>query len=228
MAQMNADGASEVRDERGADMVGAQAGSLVRRERRAVLAAGFLLVAACAQADAGTPFMWATMLHLAIGNAFIGVGEGLLLARLFRVGAWRICPLMVAANYVSMLFGLWGIGRAVDGLNAVLSWQSPLERGPAVLASVAAVSFLVSIVVEWPFTFFALARGERRFSRSLAMSAVAQTASYAVLVPYYLGLNIPDLPLYVYSHDRHLENNRRPESSRTFAGQTSAQSRGDG
>ena len=39
---------------------------------------------AVAYADAGTPLMWAGLFHLLIGNAIIGVGEGLILSRLFR------------------------------------------------------------------------------------------------------------------------------------------------
>ena len=39
---------------------------------------------AVAYADAGTPLMWASALHLPFGNAVIGVGEGLILAFLFR------------------------------------------------------------------------------------------------------------------------------------------------
>ena len=35
-----------------------------------------------ASANAGTPLMWASMLHLVFGNAIIGLIEGLILARL--------------------------------------------------------------------------------------------------------------------------------------------------
>lgn len=38
-----------------------------------------------AHAKVGTLLMWATMLHLVIGNALIGFGEGLLLAKLFHL-----------------------------------------------------------------------------------------------------------------------------------------------
>ena len=38
-----------------------------------------------ARADAGTPLMWAGMLHLVFGNAIIGIFEGLILAWLFKL-----------------------------------------------------------------------------------------------------------------------------------------------
>ncbi len=42
-----------------------------------------------ALANVGTPLMWATMLHLAFGNAFIGILEGGLLTWFQRCGRFR-------------------------------------------------------------------------------------------------------------------------------------------
>ena len=52
-------------------------------------------------ADPGTPLMWASMSHPVIGNAIIGVAEGLVLARLFSLKNTRTLALLVAANYFS-------------------------------------------------------------------------------------------------------------------------------
>ena len=43
--------------------------------------------------------MWAGMIHLAIGNALIGLLEGFLLVWLFRVPRAKAVGAMIAANY---------------------------------------------------------------------------------------------------------------------------------
>jgi hypothetical protein len=42
-----------------------------------------------ALANAGTPLMWASLLHLVFGNALLGVCEGILIARAFRLDAGK-------------------------------------------------------------------------------------------------------------------------------------------
>jgi hypothetical protein len=64
-------------------------------------------------ADAGTPLMWTSMLHLLVGNALIGVGEGLLLVRLFKTSANWTIPVMMAANYFSAWTGGLGLSLLV-------------------------------------------------------------------------------------------------------------------
>jgi len=51
-----------------------------------------------ASANAGTPLMWAEMLHLAIGNALIGLLEGFLLVWLFRLPRAKAVGAMIAAT----------------------------------------------------------------------------------------------------------------------------------
>lgn len=45
-----------------------------------MLGANLLAGTTVVLANAGTPLMWAGMLHLVIGNAIIGIAEGALLA----------------------------------------------------------------------------------------------------------------------------------------------------
>ena len=42
-----------------------------------------------AHANMGTALMWAPIFHLLFGNVIIGLGEGLALGFLFRVGKWK-------------------------------------------------------------------------------------------------------------------------------------------
>jgi len=65
---------------------------------------------------------------------------------------------------------------------------------PAVLAMVGLTSFIVSIVVEWPFCLWAMRRQPESVRRSFLATATAQTASYALLIPLYLIVS--DLSLY--------------------------------
>ncbi|MBR6464107.1 MAG: hypothetical protein IKS81_02315, partial [Verrucomicrobia bacterium] len=67
--------------------------------------AALLLTSATAQANAGTPLMWATLLHLFIGNLLIGIFEGYLLAKFFKLSKLRSIILLIIANYISMWLG---------------------------------------------------------------------------------------------------------------------------
>jgi hypothetical protein len=58
-----------------------------------------------ARANAGTPLMWAGMLHMVFGNALIGMGEGTLLAWLFSLPKGKCISVMIFANYASAWVG---------------------------------------------------------------------------------------------------------------------------
>ena len=152
-----------------------------------LFAVGIFLAPACAFANGGTPLIWFTGFHLTLGNLLIGLGEGLLLAWLFKVPSGRTCLLMIFANFFSMMLGLYLIGEAVALVDRAMASRPPLERGPTILVCVAAASYLLTILAEWPFAYLALDRDAKDWRRSLKMSAVAQTASYAILIPLYLA-----------------------------------------
>lgn len=165
--------------------------------------AATLLTPTFAHANAGTPLMWAGMFHLVVGNAVIGVIEGLLLARLFKARNWPTVALMVAANYVSMVAGTVFLVPLGDYWSRSRVSAAPLYDAPKILWLLAMASFVTSIVLEWPFCFFALSRGKSRGRRSLYASLIAQTASYVLLVPYYLSVS--SISLYTRTHiDRSL------------------------
>ncbi|MBN1421404.1 MAG: hypothetical protein JXP34_21705 [Planctomycetes bacterium] len=131
-------------------------------------------------ADAGTPLMWAGILHLYFGNALIGIGEGILITKVFRLKpGCDILLLFILANYVSMAVGMavarpHGIGERAD-----------LYGAPLVIALACAAFFAVTVLIEWPFVRLAFGRAQRAFRRSFLASLLAQTASYLVIVPWY-------------------------------------------
>src|SRR5262249_284540 len=76
------------------------------------LAAIVFAMPAVALANVGTPLMWASAAHLVLGNAIIGLLEGLLLSGLFKLRAARAIGLMIAANYFSAWVGCaWILGQ---------------------------------------------------------------------------------------------------------------------
>lgn len=144
-------------------------------------------------ADAGTPLIWGGMFQLAFGNFLIGLFEAWLLVRYFACTWKRAGSVMVLANYFSCLGGvglawLWG-GRIVG--DTVTSFSRAILL-PWVL------SWLGTLVLEWPFVFAALGARPDRVRVSLRANLVVQTASYLGLSLFCLGAS--DLSLYRSAH----------------------------
>lgn len=133
-----------------------------------------------ALADAGTPLMWAGMLHLVLGNALIGVGEGLLLAWLFSAPKRKCVLIMIPANYASAwLGGLFIRGAIVHKL------PMDLNNGWRWFWVMVVVTYVMTLIIEWPFVAWCL-RGTRNWlRRSLVASLVVQSASYVLLFGWY-------------------------------------------
>jgi len=143
----------------------------------------FLVLAAfpaVAFADAGTPLMWAGAFHLLIGNALIGVAEGLLLAFVFR-RKWGVCVLiMIAANYFSAWSGGVFLASEIVGrldLDLYNAWPW--------LWVMVGVTYLLTLVLEWPFVALCLRKCDGWFVKSIWGSLVVQSASYLVLFGWY-------------------------------------------
>jgi len=169
--------------------------------RRTAFVLFLLLLPAAAYADAGTPMMWATAFHLVIGNLFIGIFEGLLVAWLFHLPRLRTVLLAIAANYCSMIAGMYILGYAWTLAERVFPGDPPLYGATLRLAATGVFSWMLSIVLEWPFYAAAPRRKERGWRRGLTVSLVAQTASYALLVPYYLSMG--NLGIFRETHIQH-------------------------
>jgi len=144
--------------------------------RRATFLVSILVLVPCvALADVGTPLVWATGFHMLLGNAILGFLEGILLAKVFSLGRDRCIGLLIAANYFSAWFGMFivgglGVSQEVDLYNAV--------RVTAVLVG---VTYLFTLLLEWPFVALCFGRTPCWFSRSLKASLLIQTLSYLLL-----------------------------------------------
>ncbi len=133
-----------------------------------------------ALANAGTPLMWAGMLHMIFGNAFIGVGEGILLAWLFSLPKAKSVGVMVVANYASAwLGGLFLRGAIVHAL------PMDLTNGWRWFWIMVVVTYCMTLVLEWPFVAWCFRGCQDWFRSSLKASLVVQSASYVLLFGWY-------------------------------------------
>lgn len=168
-----------------------------------------------AYADAGTPLIFAVMKHLLFGNLIIGFIEGILIAKLFRLKLKLTIPIMIGANYSSMFLGYFAIKFLQN--NSVLHsffGQIPFYHVNYLLFFLIILSYLLTIIIEWPFCLLAFGKsGEKRKGRkSFLASIFAQSVSYALLIPYYLSASgIP--------HNNH---NVKFERNLSFASQENA------
>ena len=135
---------------------------------------------AVAYADAGTPLMLASVFHLLIGNVAIGIGEGLLLAFLFRQKRASCIVLMIAANYFSAWLG------GVFLISTIMSTvRLDLCNAWSWLWCMVAVSFVITLLLEWPFVALCLRKCDGWFRKSIWGSLVVQSASYLILFGWY-------------------------------------------
>ena len=151
-----------------------------RRTLPFAIGAALLAVPVSAEANAGTPLMWAGMFHLAIGNLLIGILEGWLLAGFFSPARGKAIATMIGANYLSAWLGGFFLRGA---LMAYLPLD--LNNGWFWFWVMVPVTFLMTAVIEWPFVF-SLFRGEpRAWKRSAIASLVVQSVSYLLLFGWY-------------------------------------------
>lgn len=147
-----------------------------------ILGAFFVLVALpqSAFADAGTPLMWATMLHLVIGNAIIGFVEGVVLAKLFSLKKLKTVALLVPANYFSAWVGGMFIGNVI-----VPHLHTDINNGWKWFWILVVATYLMTLVLEWPFVALCFRGSTGWFQRSLKGNLVIQTLSYILLFGWY-------------------------------------------
>ncbi len=139
-----------------------------------------LILAPVAQANVGTPLMWAGMLHLILGNLLIGVLEGILLAKFFKAPTSRAIGLLILANY----FSAWvGASLVIGGVAG--SIPIDLNNAWMVFWLAVAATYVATLVLEWPFVAL-IFRGDARWLRkSVCGSFVVQTVSYLLLFGWY-------------------------------------------
>ena len=157
--------------------------------RRVIVAGVFLwlwLTASPAYADAGILLIGLGVGCLLFGNMIIGVGEGWLAARWMKLRTLRTIGIFILANYLSMIAGMYLFFVLNEHFKNNFS-KEVLVYGGVLLILLGLLSWLLSVVVEWPFCLWAVRRSEGRVRRATILSLGVQTASYAFLIPVYLS-----------------------------------------
>jgi hypothetical protein len=131
-------------------------------------------------ADAGTPLMWAGMLHLVFGNLIIGIFEGSILAVVFKLRKPLCILVMIPANY----FSAWVGGLFLNHeITAVLPFT--LYNAWHWIWVMVFFTYLMTLVLEWPFVFFCFRKVENRLKKSLQGNVLVNTLSYVLLFSWY-------------------------------------------
>jgi hypothetical protein len=149
----------------------------------AVLTA-ILLSPAVAFANMGTPLMLASALHLFFGNTLIGIGEGALLAFIFRKSPLLCIPVMIVANYFSAWVGVEILDR-IRMTNMSGALDVDLYSFWRWFWIVVVAAYLLTILLEWPFVALCLRKTDGWFRKSVRGSLIVQTVSYVVIFGWY-------------------------------------------
>jgi hypothetical protein len=159
-----------------------QMGNQITKRLPRILGVAILLICLpfTARANAGTPLMWASMLHLAIGNVFIGIFEGLILAWIFKLRTRTCIITMIPANY----FSAWAGGLF---LNYKITQSLPFNLYNAWhwFWIMVAFTYLMTLILEWPFVFFCFRKEPNKFRKSLRGNLLVNSLSYVLLFGWY-------------------------------------------
>jgi hypothetical protein len=152
----------------------------MKRPRYILLILALALFPSTASANAGTPLMWASMLHLVFGNAIIGLIEGLLLAWLFKCSKRKSILILIAANYASAWAGGFLVAEFLPSqvditIQNIQSW----------FLAFVVVAFVVTLLIEFVFFWFALGSPEHRLRRTVTATLTVNGISYALLFGWY-------------------------------------------
>lgn len=132
-------------------------------------------------------------LHLWVGNAVIGIAEGVLIALVFRSQFRRAIPIMILANYTSAWLAFILLGSFGEQPIRWFLDDEPLYLLPSLIRLLITVTFVETVLVEWPFCLWAMRPGPHRFAKSAGACLLVQAASYAVLIPFYRSSSVFNL-----------------------------------
>jgi len=133
-----------------------------------------------ALANVGTPLIWATIFHLYIGNAIIGIFEGLLISFLFKTRKLLTIFIFILANYFSAWTGQLGFGWFFNKANLTI-YQIRLFIFIAITTMI-----LATIILEWPLILIIFRKEKNKLRKSIKASLFAQITSYAIIIPWFL------------------------------------------
>ncbi|MFC1600887.1 hypothetical protein ACFL34_00880 [Candidatus Sumerlaeota bacterium] len=149
------------------------------RELSALCVLFVLGVPAAAHANGASPLILLTMFHLFLGNAAIGIIEGLILAFVFKTPKLRSVLWLILANYLSMFAGMFALG-----IFGGLASPTIYTLLPFVICAFIFL-FLLTVVIEFPFVLFCFEKSARPMGRVIRATLLLQVISYALITPFY-------------------------------------------
>lgn len=118
--------------------------------------------------------------HIVFFNIFIGIFEGLLISKLYKVKKGWTILVMIGANYFSACAGYFLMGWVRS-----LSDDITVYNVGKWVLFLWLVFFISTVLAEYPFIAFALRRTEKYLKKSLYASFLVQGISYLCLIPLY-------------------------------------------
>jgi hypothetical protein len=149
---------------------------------------GVAALPSVALANAGTPLMWASMLHLIFGNLIIGLFEGLLLAGIFGLPKRKSIVALILANY----FSVW-VGGLFLGDLIVRALPLNLYNAWFFFWAMVVLAYFMTLVLEFPFVASLFRNDPQWLRKSIKGSVIVQTASYLLLFGWYLLASVTSL-----------------------------------
>ena len=153
--------------------------SKVKYQKTFLLIVGILFVVpATIFANIGTTLLLATGFHLVMGNALIGLVEGFILSKVFKLKKSKTILLLILANYCSA-----GLGYAF--LNFQIAPLYNLYNVRVMFYVFTVVAYLLTIVIEWPFIAILFKGDVQWLPKSIKGCILVQTISYILLFGGY-------------------------------------------
>lgn len=135
-------------------------------------------------ANAGTPLMWANALHLYVGNAIIGIVEGLIASSFSLLSKKKKAVIFfIVLNYISMVLGVLLIfSIAKLGSQEI---NITIQDAKVFLAASFSFFYLATLFVEFPFVLGFFWKENRRVKKALKTTLIVNTVSYVLIFPLY-------------------------------------------
>ncbi len=139
-------------------------------------------------ANAATPLMLVSFFHLFIGNAIIGIIEGLILSKIFKLKKVKSILLLISANYFSAWIGYF----LLDGFYHNIFFLN-LYNAYFYYWKMVFIAYIATLIFEWPFIFLCFSKFKSNFKKSIYGTLLIQTISYFLLFGGYWIICPPTL-----------------------------------
>lgn len=144
--------------------------------------------AACA--NPGTQLVVGGYESLLLITVLIGICEGLIIAKLLRIRASTSIWVMILANFLSWLSGVFLLAPSrLESLAKTTTLYNLHER----LTALALESFVLAVVIEWPFCYglavFLKSKRRPLLTATIGVAVFAQLVSYTGLLAFLSHAN---------------------------------------